>query len=350
MKIDRLSITNNKRLSKIVAVLMTAVLLISAFTACGTKTGDTQVQSTETSSPAASTQVAATTVSASVFPLTVKDAGGYETTITEKPVKIVSLTLGTDEMLLDIVDKSRIASLTPYADDPGVSNIADKVKDIPTRLKSEAEKVLALQPDLVFIDTWADENFVKQLRNAKIPVYVFKTPSNIEEQINVVREVAHVVGEDAKGEEIVSWMNGILGAVDEKVKTLSAEQRLTVLDYSEMGSTSGKGTNFDDIITRAGLVNSASKAGLEGWPNLSKEKIVEWNPDIILIPSWYYDKSKDINSLSALIKNDKTLQTVNAVKNDKILALPYNHMSAISQYVVLGVQDAAKAAYPDLFK
>lgn len=327
----------SKKLYRLLLIIMAVFLMTTILSACGNKAENAQKSNTSNNS-------------ASDFPLTVKDAGGFETIIKEKPVKIVSLTLGTDEMLLDMVDKSRIASLTPYADDPGVSNIAGKVKDISTRLTSESEKILAVKPDLVITDTWASADFIKQLRNAKVAVYVIKTPSNIDEQKNVIMEIAHVVGEVKKGEEIVAWMDSKLAAVNEKIGTLKEEQKLTVMDYSEMGSTSGKGTNFDDIMKRAGLINVASRAGLEGWPNLSKEKIVEWNPEIILIPSWYYDKSKDSSTLGALIKNDKALSVVKAIKENKIISIPYKHVSAISQYVVLGVEDAARVAYPELFK
>jgi len=50
------------------------------------------------------------------------------------------------------------------------------------------------------------------------------------------------------------------------------------------------------------------------------------------------------------LKNDPSLQTVKAVKNDRIISVPNPHISAISQYVVLAVEDVAKAAYPELFE
>jgi iron complex transport system substrate-binding protein len=280
----------------------------------------------------------------------VKDANGTEVTIEKEPVNIVSLTLGSDEMLLGLIDKSRIKAVTEYSIDTGISNVADVAKDVPNKILSDAEKVISLQPDLVFVDTWADPNFVKQLRDAKIAVYVFKTPSNIDEQKAAVQELAHVVGADAKGKEIVAWMDEKLAAVEDKLKNLKPEEKLSVMDYSESGSSSGKGTNFDDIVTHAGLINVVTKAGMEGWPTLSKENIVAMNPDIILLPSWYYDKTKSLDGLKDTLMKDTSLASVKTIKDKKLLSVPNPHISAISQYVVLGVEDLAKAAYPDLFK
>lgn len=324
-------------LKNILAILIAIIMIAVVYTGCGRKSSSIE------------TGESGTTAAQGGFPLTVRDANGFEMTIAKKPERIVSLTLGTDEMLLDMVDKNRIIALTIYADDPNISNIADRAKDIPNKIVSEAETVISLQPDLVFTDTYANAEFVQQLRDSNISVYVFKTPSNIEEQRKTVLEIAHVVGEDKKGQEIVAWMDGKLKEIEEKLSALKEEEKLTVFDYGEIG-TSGKGTNYDDIVTRAGLINVVSRAGIEGWPQISKEKLVEYNPDIITVPSWFYDKSITLESFINNIKNDKSLADVKAVKNNRLLAIPNQHISAISHYVVLGVEDVAKAAYPELFK
>ncbi len=357
--------------SKIILIIIIATLFTSIFTACGsdssqnTAAQDTQVAS-ETTVPAdttpADTTPAETSTSATsqetaqIFPLTVTDALGTEMTIEKAPAAIVSLTLGTDEMLVGnseipgLVDKSRILSLTPYADDTGISNIAGDLDSIPNRFKSEAEKIITVKPDLVLIDTWADSAFVKQLRDSGITVYVFKTPSSVQEQLNTVVEIAHVVGEDKEGVRMVEWMNGKLKAVSDKLKQLDESKRLTIMEYSEMFMSAGLGTNFDSVVTLAGLTNVVSKAGMEGWPEISKEKLLEMNPDILILPSWYYDKNNSLEGMKAGLKADASLAGMKAIAGDRLITVPNQHISAISQYVVLGVEDVAKAAYPELFK
>ena len=298
----------------------------------------------------AGTEVSGQTADEAVYPMTVKDATGYEMTIKSKPQHIVSLTLGSDEILLALADKSRITALTQYADDAGISNIAEEAASIKNRaVMDKSENVIAMQPDLIILDTWADANVVKQFRDAGINVYTFKTPNNIDEQKAVIKELAHVVGADAKGREITDWMDVKLAAVEDKLATLKPEQKLKVMDYGELGS-SGTGTNFDDIVTRAGLINVVSKAGMKGWPVVPKEKIIEFNPDIIILPSWYYDAKNSFESMKSKFTGDASFQTVNAVKEGRIISVPNPHISAISQYVVLAVEDVAKAAYPELFK
>jgi iron complex transport system substrate-binding protein len=89
---------------------------------------------------------------------------------------------------------------------------------------------------------------------------------------------------------------------------------------------------------------------MEGWPVISKEKIIEFNPDIIVLPSWYYDQKNSLQGMIDTLKGDESLQTVKAISGDRLISVPNPHISAISQYVVLAVEDVAKAAYPEFFK
>jgi len=284
------------------------------------------------------------------FPMKVVDATGYEMTIVSEPRRIVSLTLGSDEMLMGMIDAGRILALTKYADDPEISNIAEEAKKVANRASfSNIEELIAMGPDLVITDTWADPNEVKQLRDAGINVYVFQTPCNIDQQKAVITELAKITGADEKGQELIDWMNQKLAEVEDKVSKLAPGEKLRVLDYGEIGS-SGLGTNYDDIVTRAGLINVVSEAGIEGWPMITKEQIIEFNPDVITLPSWYYYDRNTLQGMIDALKADESLKTVKAVANDRFIVVPNPHISAISQYVVLGVEDVAKAAYPHLFE
>jgi len=334
----RMNEMNNRHKPAMITAVITVLVLSLTLAGCGGKAGQEQPSDT------------ARDFTVTEYPLKVTDAAGFELNIESKPNRIVSLTLGSDEMLMGLVDKSRILALTRYADDAGISNIASDAAGIPGRASMDnLEGVLAMKPDLVILDTWADTNYVKQLRDAGISVYTFKTPSNIEEQKATIKELAYITGTGEKAGELLDWMDSILKSVGKRLEKVKPEDMLTVMDYGEMGS-SGKGTNVDDIMTRAGLVNVVSRAGMEGWPAVSKENIIEFNPDIIILPSWYYDQKNSLQGMIDTLKADRSLQTVEAIRNDRLIAISNPHISAISQYVVLAVEDLAKAAYPELFE
>jgi len=336
---------------KKICLFLSIAFIIAMFAGCGNNMNNSSADSSQSVSTGSQSENSnATESTTSKYPLTLKDAAGTEATITGKPAKIVSMPLGTCEMLLSLVDKSTIAAMTNYVDDANVSNVAEAAKGVGQRLELNAEKIIALQPDMVFVDTWTKQDVIKQLRDAKITVFVLNVPSNVDQQKEMLRLLGKITDSESKAEETISWMDGKLKEVSDKLAGLKEEQKLRIIDYSEMNSTSGKGTNFDDVVTRAGLINPVSKDGLEGWPQLSKEMIIKYNPDIISLPSWYYDSKISFDSLSKSIKSDKSLAGVKAVKNNKLVSVPYRHISTTSQYAVLGIEDMAKAAYPDLFK
>lgn len=340
---------------KIIPIILIFILVTALFSGCGNmQTGQSanssKTENTEGQAGMSQESTSKPGNSDNKYPMQIKDATGTSVTISAKPVKIISMPLGTCEMLMSLVDKESIAAMTNYVDDANVSNIADTAKGVGQRLDSNAEKIISMQPDLVFVDSWAQQDFIKQLRDAKLTVMVLNVPSNVDQEEEMLRLLGKITDEESKAEQTISWMDQKLKEVNDKLTGLKEDQKLTILDYSEMGSTSGKGTNFDDVVKRAGLINPVSRDGVAGWPNLSKEMVVKYNPDIISLPSWYYDKKVSYESLAGSIKGDKALAGVRAVKNNKLISIPYKHISSPSQYSVLAVEDMAKAAYPELFK
>lgn len=335
-----------RRIGKSLAWLAVAMMMLGILAGCGSNPASTEGTKAQTAATAP-TGAKGDNVQ---YPLTVKDFSGNELTLAQKPERIVSLTLGTDEMLLSLVEPGRIQALSgKLAEDEGISNIAAEAKNF-RKAENNIETIISLKPDLVFAASWMKKEQIQQLLDAKIPVYLYGTATNLDEQKKVVSEVARLVGEPAKGQAMVAEMDKTLQKVADKVKDIKPENKLTVLDYNSFGSTKGKGSNFDDMAQRAGLINVAAQAGLTGYPKISKEKIVELNPDVIVLPSWSYDKKKDPANLAQDLEKDQSLATVKAIKNHRVFMLPDKHMVSVSQYMALGVEDLAKAAYPDLFK
>lgn len=335
------------------------ILSMALFTFVGCESGSAGSASASKAAAASASKTAAVTASvaasqssaASVtFPLKATDAMGNEVTIAAKPKAIISLSLGTDEMLLALTEDANIKALSgTISEDPKISNIAEEAKKF-AKAASNSENIISLKPDLVIANDWTGAELVKQLKDAGITVYSYKTASGIDDQMKVVAELARIIGESTNGQKVVNEMKRVIESVSEKLKALKETDKVTVLSYNLYGSTNGKGTTFDDIVTRAGLINAAATAGLDPYAQISKEKIIELNPDVILLPDITYEINTDPDKFAESIRKDPSLASVNAVKNGRVYLLPDKHMTSISQYMAYGVEDAAKAVYPELFK
>lgn len=280
---------------------------------------------------------------------TVTDAGGAKLDFTALPQRIVSLSVSLDEVLLATVDSSRIAALSYLADDPLISCAAAAAKKVPARVQSgNIEGILALQPDLVLVPDYAAQS-IAALRAAHVKVYVSATPKNMGDIPLFIRAVALAAGEAAKGEKLASKTLARM----EKVRTLVSSavpenKQLKVLALSFTGPIGMKGT-FSDLCRYAGLKNALAGIDIPYEGNLSEEKMLELDPDIIITPDWDYYKKGDPEAFRLGILQNSAYQGLKAVRTGRVVSVHANYLYSTSQYTAYAVEELAALAYPELF-
>lgn len=286
------------------------------------------------------------------FPVTVTDDGGTILTLPGKPARIVSLTLFTDEMLVNLVDTGRLIGVTTFAADQDISNVAAAAAVIPGKLTLAVEPILSLTPDLVFVADWSEADKVKQLRDAGAAVYVIAAGASVAEIQDRIRDVAALVGEGERGERMIADMDARLADVARRTSALEAAERVRVLDYAVWGAAQGQGSSWDVVVLAAGLVNAVGDlaADLYGQVALSKEKLIEIDPDLLILPGWIYGDPKGAESFFQQTLNDPALRDMRAVRAGRVYQMPERLKSTVSQYVAEAVEYLAKTAYPDLFR
>lgn len=268
----------------------------------------------------------------------------------KKPQRIVSLNLGTDEILVDLVQPERIAALSYLAEDEGISSIADKARKVEKKLtdKGNVEAIIALQPDLVLMSDAISADVADTLRGMGIPVYISRTPSTLEETKQRVLDIAKVVGEFEKGQAIVSHMEKILNEVNVRLSQITAEKKKTIIAFSFSGAFGRRASLFNDICVKAKVINGAGEAGLEKGEILAKEQVVRINPDIFLLPTWN-TKKQSANSYREEIRLDPAYKEVKAVQYNRLLYISDRYRYCVSQYAAESVREFAKTVYPECF-
>ena len=278
-----------------------------------------------------------------------RDSKGEILTLTQKPQRIVSLGIAMDEILIELVPLDSIAALTYLADDIKISNITEQAKKVPNRVIANGEVIAYLHPDLVLVADWQPIELIQILRDAGIPVYVYKAPKSIKQIKELVMEIALVVGETESGTRIVANMDNELARIATKVEKIPTAQQRIVMRYSTMGVTGGKDSSFDDICKYAGVKNGASLAGLGASGQLSKEQILQVNPDVFVLPVLdRSNKNIDMQKFRTDLLQDPALQTVKAIQQGNLVNAPDAHLVCTSQYIIDAVKDVFDAAYPSL--
>ncbi|WDA45787.1 ABC transporter substrate-binding protein [Fusobacterium nucleatum] len=271
-----------------------------------------------------------------LFSFSIINAKGVQT---KKYNHIVSLTLSGDEMLLGLVSENRIAGLSgKINEDKEISNIVDKAKKFP-KVESNEEVLISLNPDLIIAADW----ITKKIDDIGAKVYYYKTPSNYEEQKKVIRDLANLVEEKENGEKIIKNMDNRLKALQNKIAKNYKGAKPRILMYTSFGTTSGKNTTFNDMVKLINGVNVVAEAGVDKFKDISKEKIIELNPDIIIVP--IAKKYDNVDKISKLFFEDPSFKNVKAIKNKKVYFMQYKDITPISQYMIDGIEELAKVVY-----
>ncbi len=272
------------------------------------------------------------------FPLVIRDDTGRKVVIPHKPTRIISLTLGTDEILTALVPLSEIVGVDYYATQPVWSHITGLVEQHHLRVlgsstgEPSAEELVKLHPNLILAADYDSPKLIQQLTHLGVPVYEFTSFNSIGSIESHILTIGRMVGYEPQAQAIVHDMQQELATL----KKTAPKKKLTVLYYTSYQNTisiAGANTTGNSIINAAGGVNVA--AGLSGWATVSAEKVLALNPDVIIIPN---DSGNQQLQLKQFLANP-VFKSLRAVRNHHVYTASDGNLSAVSQYIVLGVQD-----------
>ncbi len=258
--------------------------------------------------------------------------GGRVVRLAAPPERIASRTLATDEILLAIAEPERIVLLSPFAGDPAFSPSADAARRLGRVGGFSTEEILAVSPDLVFAAGFNTRETLAQLEAAGVPVLVLLDHESLAAIEANIRVVGFAIGRESEAERLVESMRARLEAA--RARAGARVAGLRVVHYSG-GVVLGGRTVFDDAIRYLGAVNLAAEKGLVGWPRISAEQVVLWNPDVIFTDSYVADAA-------AVGVPDGT----RAAGLGNVVALDGRDMAAVSHHVA-GLVDRLADALVD---
>jgi iron complex transport system substrate-binding protein len=197
-----------------------------------------------------------------------------------KPARIVSLDLCADQLLIELVERERIAAVTFLAADPQLSAIWEKGKGIPIT-RGAAEDVLRYSPDLILAGPFGVAPTVNLLRRLEANVVVVPLASDLDGVRTAVRIVASAVGEVARGETMIA-------AFDRRVARTAASQTAaapSAVVYQVGGAVSVAGNLADAVLAAAGLRNKAAEYQLTRGGQVPLELLAASPPDLLVLTS-----------------------------------------------------------------
>ncbi len=197
----------------------------------------------------------------------------------KKPQRIVSLSLCTDQLLLMLVEPERIQALSFLAVDPTYSYMHAYTKGIQVH-HGLSEEIVPLKPDLIVSSQFTRGKTSDILKTLGFNLQRFSSPITIEEVEVVIKAFGETVGEPKRAQQLIkAFQQDLITAK----QLLQDTPRQVAISYGPNGFTAGAKTLKQAILDLAGYDNLAAQLGINYYSNISVEKLLMANPDVIIV-------------------------------------------------------------------
>jgi iron complex transport system substrate-binding protein len=257
------------------------------------------------------------------------------------PSRVVSQTVGTDDLLAAIAAPGQIAALSHLARDPRYSPTAAANAQYPCLRNGEAEDILRFRPDLVLVASYTQAETVVLLRRANVETLEVDHFDTLEELYGNARRIGRALGREARADELIKQWQARVKALGTRLKGCRPVRVLAVGFYP---FTAGAGTTFQDLCEHAGALNVAAEAGLKGHVPTPNEKILTWQVDVLVAPG---EAGLD---MQARLKDLAPYKFMKAFREGRVVQLPSALMAATSQARLDAYEALARALHPEAFR
>ena len=272
----------------------------------------------------------------------VAGAGAAEDAVA--PVRVVSQTVGSDELLLALAEPEQIAALSHIARDPAYSVVAAEAKKFPQITQGDAETILKFAPTLVLGADYSRTELLAQVRRAGVKVIVFDRYKMLDDAFANLRLLGRELGPaaTARAERIIADGRARMAALEKKLRGLPP---VRVIAPSTYGVVGGADTTFQDLCDHAGATNLAATLGrLTGHVPPPGEQMLTWPVDRLVVSG---------TSAVAALAPFRTLppyQFMAAVRESRAVLIDESMLSCVSHRRIDGYEQLARALHPEVFK
>ena len=202
------------------------------------------------------------------------------------------------------------------------STIPSKVKTLPQVGYIRAissEGILSMMPD--YILTTSDigpPKVIEHLKKSGVKMEIFNSPHTLDEIIDLVYNVSIILGVRDQGEITIDKMKKEFELINKDIDNYTFNPKIVFFMNPSTGSytAAGNTTRADYLIEFLGGENIFSDK-FSKYKKVTKEEIVKFNPDIILVSSY---SSNDEKSSSIFVESEE-FKSVAAVLNNRVIDL-----------------------------
>jgi iron complex transport system substrate-binding protein len=213
----------------------------------------------------------------------------------------------------------------------------------------DPELIAAQNPDVVFFTFTTGKDAQSLQEKSGRPVIALTTEDlgkNRDAFYQSFKIMAHVLGKDERADAVISYMDSTIADLNARTRDIPADKRPKVyvggIAYNGAHGFLSTDPGYSPLLMVNGN-NVAASAGQGGQLMIDREKLLEWNPDVIFVDEASY----------AMVKEDlkdPVFQSLSAVKQDRVYGvMPYNWYANNYDTVLADAYFIGKTLYPEQF-
>lgn len=257
-------------------------------------------------------------------------------------VRVVSQSVGTDELLIALAAPDQIAALSHISKSPEFSPVAAEAQAYPSISKGDSEAILRYRPTLVLFTDYSRAELVSQVRRSGVQVIVIDRYATLADVYENLRVLGRALGREAKAEALIATCELRMTALTKKLKGVKP---VRVVNASSYGLLSGADTTFQDLCDHAGAENLAKTlGGMRGVSPEPSEKMLVWPIDAVVLGG------ESLESALAPIRDILPYRHIEAVQKGRAVVLPSALLASVSHYRIDAYEALARGLHPGAMK
>ncbi|GAA1238813.1 ABC transporter substrate-binding protein [Prauserella halophila] len=267
------------------------------------------------------------------FPVTVEPAGAPAVTLDAQPQRIVSLVPSVTETLYEVDAGEQVVAVDEMSTHPSEAPRTEM-----SGIDPDPQAIAAHDPDLVVVGSDAEGKLADALGKTGVPTLVLPAPETLQDAYAQFALVGKATGNAEEGQQLADETEQTITDLADSApdKDLSYYHEVDPTYY-----TITSATFLGEVYDLFGLRNIADQGdpdAMNGYPQLSAEKIVGADPDLVFLAD-----TKCCGQNADTVAERPGWDTMTAVEQGRVFALDDDIASRWSPRLVEFVRVVADA-------
>ena len=276
------------------------------------------------------------------FPHTFTDRLGRKVTVKKRPERIISLNPSTTELLFTIGAENQLVGRTEYCNYPeAASKIPIVGKGTIEGISREA--ILASRPDVILFKWDSHQALIETFETLDIPLIGIGHES-VDELLSVAELLGRLTGTESNASQFNERFAFRLKQLQQSVAHIAPAVRARVFYevWDDPLMTAGPDSFIGQLLELANTSNVFSDVQAR-YPRVSREALVQRNPDVILAPTTHSQKV-DIQKMALRPGWGEML----AVQNQRIHVIDGDLISRCGPRMLSALHEIIQTVYPEV--